>query len=514
MATTLTSLICNRFAGIRRINANFIQDYISCSDCQNVELFDTGINAGVGIRNAKGNVSLYDSFAEGEKIIGIFESVQDSTNYCIVYTETTTEGKLYLYTGNSQTPITQFSLGTGVTLSVTGNACGTDFRQGFNDLFMFTNGEEVVKIDMNDSTQARVITLTDIDGATIKGLGFKSFDSRMWIFSKNKIWYSYKGDCTDFNTVESEYNTSAGWIETTKNITAIYPYLGSLAVFHRDSSCLIKADEDDNFSVTDDSPGGCAGYDSLVFHGTDLFFYDDTKKGVFSFQQVVNGDKTLGDNIAKDLQEELLTISQYKLNQIKALSVVLDDRNEVWLMLPASEGKSTILIFDYIHKEWVKRVEPEINCIAVVNGGLLSGGTELLEEYSGVDFSGTFIQSYYYCTPMDFGSVNTLKILYFPPRLLVDTTRTNNFWVRYIKNSEFFKKIKKKLVTTKGLNNVLYWDVGYWDVNSWAPKTCQQVVKFLNSTFKTLEMRIYTENSTQGFCIKNIEFSKVKVKKA
>ena len=104
-----------------------------------------------------------------------------------------------------------------------------------------------------------------------------------------------------------------------------------------------------------DSPGGCAGYNALVFHGTELYFYDNTKKGVFCFRQIINGDKTLGENIALDIQEELFSISSAKLQDIKTLSVVTADRNEVWMLLPDEDANySTIAIYDYI-RIWIRK---------------------------------------------------------------------------------------------------------------------------------------------------------------
>lgn len=90
------------------------------------------------------------------------------------------------------------------------------------------------------------------------------------------------GEYLWFSTSNAEITTSAGYIEFVKNITAIYPYLGTLAVFHNNSSCLISRDEDDfSFYKTLDFPGGCASYNSVVFHGTELYFYDDTKREYF-----------------------------------------------------------------------------------------------------------------------------------------------------------------------------------------------------------------------------------------
>ena len=68
-----TSLICNNFSGINRTSSIYSSSVITASDIQNVELFATGVNLGVGIRTAKGNISVYDDIPEGEKVINIFK---------------------------------------------------------------------------------------------------------------------------------------------------------------------------------------------------------------------------------------------------------------------------------------------------------------------------------------------------------------------------------------------------------------------------------------------------------
>ena len=92
-----TALICNNFSGINRSSSVYSSSVITASDIQNVELFATEINSGVGIRTAKGNVAVCDLIPADEKIINIFESVQKSQTYFFVHTENKTEGKIYLY---------------------------------------------------------------------------------------------------------------------------------------------------------------------------------------------------------------------------------------------------------------------------------------------------------------------------------------------------------------------------------------------------------------------------------
>ena len=343
-----TSLICNNFSGINRTTSIYSSSVVTASDMQNVELYSAGVNSGTGIRTSKGNAAVCDDIPQGEEVINIFESIQGGMTYFFVHTESENEGKIYLFNKEAGTLTEKVS-----GLTVTGKSSASDVSQGWSDLWVFSNGEEILSVEINKSVngeldEVTMMSLTDTDGRTVKGLGIAVFAGRLWIFSGQILWYSVREAVYDFSTSSAGVSTSAGYIEFVKNITAIYPYLGTLAVFHTDSSCLIT-EADGVFSKTMDSPGGCAGYNALVFHGTELYFYDDTKKGVYCFRQVVNGDKTLGENIALDIQEELCGISFADAGKIKTLSVVTSDRNEVWFLPPSqSSAYSTILIYNYI----------------------------------------------------------------------------------------------------------------------------------------------------------------------
>lgn len=510
----ITKLICNKFGGIRQRNAMFNEDIITAQDMQNVELYYTGTNGGVGIRTAKGNISVNNELEGEEKIVNIWESTQNKIKYFFVYTETETQGKFYLYNQNFNTLELKKS-----GLTVSGVANGFDITQGWVDLFFFTNGNEMFTVQIGkvdehgEPDEIEDLNLHDRDNRQVLGLGAAIWANRLWIFNGNVLWYSAMSNIHDFSTADAEWETSAGYIETLKNITAIHEYLGSLAVFYEDSSELISVSSG-NFSRSQESPGGCAGINSLVFHDTDLYFYDHTKKAVFSFKQVITGEKALGENIAVEIQKELLNIDINKNNNIQALSVFLSDRNEVWWVIPTSdENYSTILIYDYLKGEWIKRKSQKINAIRVIDNVLYSAGNDgnILEEYSTSTFNGEYIQHFYNCSPLNLGSYQTLKVLVFPPRVFLDLPYVNNFFVKYVKNFNTFKKPKIKFIKAK-FKNFLLWGIGLWGINYWASKATNTIGKFPNATFKILEISIYTEEKTQDFSIKNIEFSKIKVK--
>lgn len=506
-----TSLICNNFSGINRTSSIYSSSVVTASDIQNVELYSTGVNSGVGIRTTKGNISVCDSIPDDEVIINIFESVQNGEKYFFVHTENETKGKIYLFNPEASVITVKVS-----NLTLTGKSSATDVSQGWVDLFVFSNGEELLTIELNKYVNGELNEVTflnpvDTDGRTIKGLGIVVFAGRLWIFSNQVLWYSVQEDIYDFSTSDAQIKTSAGYIEFVKNITAIYPYLGTLAVFHKDSSSLIVESEG-IFSKTMESPGGCSGYNALVFHGTELYFYDDTKKGVFCFRQIVNGDKTLGENIALDIQEELCLISLADAEYIKTLSVVTSDRNEVWFLIPSADSNySVILIYDYIRKSWIKRKSQKINCFGIISGKLYSAGKKIYEEYVSNTFDGEFINSFYKCTPFNLGSENSLKVVNFPPKAALDMYYNNSFYVEYIKNYDA-KTSKIRHIKGKTYQNLLYFDTGYWDNFYFPPKDINSIKKLPVTFFRTLQITFLTKVLGDDFCIKNIEFEKIKVK--
>ena len=581
--STLTQLICHHFGGIRQKNAVFSEEIITAKDVQNVELYYTGINNGVGLRTVKGNTSINDELVGEQRVVEIFESTQQGQKFFFVYAEGGEAGheKGTLYELNKLTK--RLSV-IKDNLSVTGAAQGTDVTQGWSDLFFFTNGAEMFTVEKGIVSADTIVDMTpqDPDGRNVLGLGCAVFANRLFIFNGNILWYSVQENIYDFATTDAEWETSAGYIELLKNITAIHPYLGTLAIFYRDSSCLLNV-ENGTFAISEESPAGCAGINSLVFHDTNLYFYDDTKKAVFSFQQVISGQKTLGENIAIDIQDILLDIDETRLNEIKTLSVFLEGRNEIWWLLPMNESydkpktiyayvydthtiyadsstnpttlynvdgtdytgmdwtissgtvkygendaiytensnkeiieqkaASIVIIYDYLKGEWIKRKCQKINAITIFDNELYSGAEDgnILEEYSSETFNGDYIQHYYNCSACNLGAMNTLKVLVFQPRVSFDFPYTNTFYVKYVKNYNNFKKPKIKQIKSK-IKNYLFWDIGHWDVNYWADRNTNIIGKFPNATFKVLEISMFTTKLNENFAIKNIEFSKIKVK--
>ena len=135
----------------------------------------------------------------------------------------------------------------------------------------------------------------------------------------------------------------------------------------------------------------------------------------------------------------------------------------------------------------------------------------IFEEYNSDTFNGDYIQHYYRCTPLNLGAMNTLKVLVFPPRASFDMPYNNQFYVKYVKNYNVIKKPKIRFVKSK-LKNFMRWGQHLWGEVYWASENTNVIGKFPSATFKVLEIEMYSTKSSENFSIKNLEFSKIKVK--
>ena len=81
----------------------------------------------------------------------------------------------------------------------------------------------------------------------------------------------------------------------------------------------------------------------------------------------------------------------------------------------------------------------------------------------------------------------------------------------YIKNYNSTTS-KTRRIQAKTLKNCLYFDIGHWDTNYFAIKDINSATKLPTSYFKTLQIKFFTKNDGDDFCIRNIEFCKIKIK--
>ena len=115
------------------------------------------------------------------------------------------------------------------------------------------------------------------------------------------------------------------------------------------------------------------------------------------------------------------------------------------------------------------------------------------------------------CTPLNLGNENSIKILSFPPKVTLDMYYSNSFYIEYTKNYDSMSS-KTRYVKAKSLKNSLYFDIGRWDLSYFPRKDISAIKSLPASFFRTLQITLLTKNPGDDFCIRNIEFGKIKVK--
>ena len=110
------------------------------------------------------------------------------------------------------------------------------------------------------------------------------------------------------------------------------------------------------------------------------------------------------------------------------------------------------------------------------------------------------------------GSDNTVKIFYYPPRVTLDLSYDNRFYVKYQKNYDTLKPAKIRYIAADSIKNVLYWDIGHWDISTYPPKVLNSIVKLPPAMFNTMDISFFNQEAGEEFCIKNLECSNIKVK--
>lgn len=602
MSSERTQLLCNNFTGIKRKEAIFSSDCISCSDCQNIELYYTNQNNGVGIRTSSGNRPVIDTLLDGSyKIYGMFEATMNTTSYMFLYavSDDETKASKILYFDDITNTCEEVTDIKGHTKYCS----ATTFEQGWLDMFILSNGVEMkyIYVDTrypngfkvleaakrnesgkyvqgNDTFSVTVEkdndtvieyhpfisndskergSFVDNEDRVVCGLGLVSFDQRLWVFKGNILWWSQKAECRRFDVIKDDYDVRAGFVEFSRNITSIHVYNGQLAVFFKDGYRMVTGADTSLYNTGTEFLGGCgcAELDSLVFHGTDLFFYDDVKKGIYTLGQTITGDTSTADNFAENISAELNNISPTDVGKgkLKALSVITNDRSEMWFLVPhRDKDKSLILIYDYKRNAWLKRVSNKITAMCVFNNKLYTAYDTIFLEYTSKLFGKDrmFIPAFYKCSTLTLASDNTLKITKFPPRLTIESAYGCTFNVQYIKNYNSVNPAKDKNIKAKTLGNTAYWvetitaedgtvtykddynnkvyttleecpyryvEDGYdadtltYEVSNYA-FNANSIVKLPSITFKALDIKFYTTKASDSFSFKAFEFTKIKVK--
>lgn len=524
MATHQIDMTFSHFLGLRQMTpppvVNPATGQISAYDLKNVELKNSTTIPSVGICSMSGRKKIAE--LEGKTLIDQFESTQLGVSYWIVYAVDETKGYLYHFKPTTNT----FEL-IYEGLTPVHQANGITLTQGFDDVFVFTNGvDDYLSVNMTATTKCKFLNATDAEGRDIRGLCLKVQDGRLITNSGSRVHWSRTSDIYDWSSQETGVVTNPVYQEFDRDITAIETYGDALVVFTASYSVQFSGNPGDttSFRRTDATGGGCAGYKAIVKFANKLFYYDAVAKDVFTYYLYDSGQTRPSDGFGSAMMKYWNIVDPTRLNELTITPVTGTDRSELWFSVPLME-KDIVLVYDSITSEWVVRdMGPAIAWRVIDDVLYCANGSALYRENIGDTADGEFYQSMYACHTINLGSDSNTKIPKMPLILTLDDQYSNNFTIEIVLDEDPMKT--KTIRVERKSDKFLIWanedgtvggewaeDDGtggyYWHYDD-AFNKVQNVYKLV--PFKQMRLKFYTEQSGDSFGILKMEMKRVKVK--
>lgn len=515
----------NRFLGVRQMTppptVDFATGQISAYELKNVDLKNSETLPNIGICSMSGRKKITE--LTGKTIIDQFESVQLGVSYWIIYAVDDTTGYLYHYKPENNTfeliyeGLTPVQQANGITLT-----------QGFDDVFVFTNGvDDYLSVNMTGEPKCKFLNAVDAEGREIRGLCLKVLNGRLITNSGNRVHWSRTSDIYDWASDDNYLLTNPAYQEFDRDVTAMEVYGNALIVFTDSYSVQFTGNPADTttFKRTDATGGGCAGYKAVVKFMNKVYYYDHLGKNVFNYYLYDSGQTRPSEALGHAVMKYWNEINSHRLQEV-SLSVVSDaERNELWFSVPIQSG-SLVLIFKALLNEWVVRDMGPASAWRVIENALYcANNSSIYRENMTETSDGEFFQSVYACHTVNLGSDSNLKIPTMPLVLTLDDRYSNNFSIDIVLDEDPLKT--KKIRVEKKSDAFLIWanedgTVGgewanedgsngyYWHFDD-AFNKVQNVYKML--PFKQMRLKFYTEKPGDSFGIQKMELKRVKIKR-
>lgn len=508
MSFAISGQIFEKFKGIRERNGVNSAGSISAVDAVNVELVQTEIADGTGIKSMNGNTVVY-KLPEGFKVLGIFKSVQENIIYKFIYAENDVKGALFYINLTGEPEIVVDNL------SVTGECSGLTMTSSAYDVFVFTNGCEAKTVcftsDELYGEAVRTIEAEDYLGRKITWLSMCEWNGFLVVASPFGVHASHQNDIYVWN--DDPQDVADSWyIDFGKKTTAVFSFSNGLYIFTQDDISYLSTTPNDtaNSVLMNAGMNGCFSYQSVVKHDTFLFFYDNNQKNIYYLQILDTGQTRPAGPVALEIQSYFSDISSFKM-----YSCIYNNRNEIWCLI-----NGDILIFDYARQEWIMRQEQKISAVALIQNRIYSGGDEgkVFVENINNDFDGKFFPAVYKTTYINSIGNSNLKKQKTPLLLVLNDEFVNDFWVELTCDSKI-RQAKRIRVTASGggvyaddsleivtPSEELFDCAVFAAENTYAKKVVEITTP---QTWYNIAVKIYTDSPEQGFYITSMELKNI-----
>lgn len=507
MAVGLNPQVFSKFLGVRELNGINSNGALSAIKAENVELFQTDIGSGTGIRSAAGNAKIYE-LPEGYKVIDIFASIQDNISYDFIYAENDTKGTLFYVNvlGEVTAAVDE--------LPLSGQSNGLTMTSSAYDVFVFTNGKKQYSVCFAVEDKVKEINAVDFLGREIHWLSMQEWNGFLVVVSQYGVHASHQNDIYTWN--DDPQDAADSWyIDFSKKVTAVSAFSTGLFIFtESDVSRLLGNPNTGNSSLDLVSMNGTLNHQSVVVHDTYLFFFDPKQKNIYYMQITDTGQTRPAGPVAKEIQSYF----SGRISKFKMCSCIYSGNNEIWIIID-----DKIIIYDYTNQEWLRRNEQNINGICLSDNKVITGGDDgyVYVEKINIDFDGKFFPAEYKTTFINMDSNSNLKKQKIPLLICLNDNEVNDFFVELTINGKQKNPKKVKITVTQEAvygddkdtvvipKNETY-DVAYYASDNPYSKRIVEITP--PQTWYTLGLRFYTDALGQGFAVNSIELKNLKAK--
>jgi len=491
--------------------AHMTEDLVSfIGDSKNVDIYSTDNNNGYGFKKMLGNV-LYKAIPN-EKIKALYSyTYQKDKNYLLVHTVDNTEGKLYYIDSNFNLTLLKRGLDKNAVYSSFVN-----FSQTLPDkryLGIFGNGSDpFIKIELGADPEIELIDELDNYDRQVRSSIMEVFFGRVWCGVADRVHWSKSLDPFVWSTEDDD----AGWVQLDSDIVSITTYSGGLLIATKKSTYYCSKDTT-GFAFTTLSPNHAVSSKGLLKHGNYALYL--AHDGIYPVNVTQEDTKKVDENIAWIIQNWFSKRDLTKNDDVFALSVTCQGRNEVWFNIPISgSDQSHIFIYRFktgrqSHYYWLPpRIQQKINCLLEFDGMILSGtdNGEILQELKGKTFNGLDIPAIAEFPELDFnGTHNKQKFKLFA---YVEAQENNNFYLDYYFDGDI--NPDRQEVISGDDPAMFVWDEDDWDSEEslWAWEVLMECMLDKPRKHNRLRLRFVAEDSSQDFTINKLSTTRVKVK--
>ncbi len=472
-------------------------------DSYNVELYKNQ-----GVERMLGNKTYFDEdISDLCSIVGICEYPKN------------TEGFVYARSDGKIKHLSHITRTASVIYDYKKEINEVNFTQFLDGVVFYARDNEGFYFNTNSKEKVKPLNAKDNKGNPIKPEAMCSYSGRLWIGCGSTLYFSALGRYDDWES-EQDAGYISNFHSSITRISSLSLYCGNLAIFKEDGVYLLSGTSPDDFSVIKFADKGTQGAKAVCTCNNKQYFFNND--GLFALSQVGELSQIMmSGNIAANVENSFKEADKSRMRE--AFCVPYEKKNQIWFYLPYPNSMffNNILVYDFAHDCWTKRIEEQnITSSANVFSQIISGTDEgrILMENIGSTFDGNPIK-FSFSTPFfHLGKPSERKIVE-DFSLLLDETGENRFkfsvskdFVREIKtDSEYIKTEQKGSLVwaseEEEKNDYNCFETAFSPI--WARSFESAISMQIFDSNLSVALHIEGENEGDGFKLVGIEFKEL-----